>query len=67
MANQAALTEARAALHDLMLGKKAIKLQQNGRSIEYQAADIGKLQSYIADLESQLGSNSVRRRPIGVR
>lgn len=67
MANQAELDEARRALHNLLLGKKAIKLQQNGRSVEYQQADVEKLKSYVADLESQLGSQGARRRPLGVR
>lgn len=67
MANQADLQEARKALHNLLVGKKAIKLQQNGRSVEYQQADIEKLKLYVSDLESKLGTTITRRRPIGVR
>tara|TARA_R110001599_G_scaffold100770_7_gene258114 strand:- start:7491 stop:7694 length:204 start_codon:yes stop_codon:yes gene_type:complete len=67
MANQAELDEARKALHDLLLGKKAIKLQQNGRSVEYQQADVEKLKTYVSELSMQLGSATTRRRPLGVK
>lgn len=67
MANQAELEEARKALHDLLLGKKAIKLQKNGQSVEYQQADREKLKTYISELETKLGSVTTRRRPMGVR
>lgn len=67
MANQAELIEARKALHDLMVGKKAIKLQKNGQSVEYQQADIEKLKNYIFELETSLGTTATRRRPMGVR
>lgn len=67
MANLTELTEARKALHDLLTGKKAVKLQKNGQSVEYQQIDIDKLKTYISDLESQLGTTTTRRTPIGVR
>ena len=67
MANLAQLEQAKQALHELMIGKKAVKLQQNGRSVEFQPADIQKLKSYIAELETNIGTSSRRRGPAGIR
>lgn len=67
MASQRQLIEAREAYHNLLLGKKAVKLQQNGRLVEFEPADAEKLRSYISQLEFELGSSSGRRGPAGVR
>lgn len=50
------LSEAKAALHKLMLGGSArVFVDQNGERVEFTAANRDSLKSYIADLESQLG------------
>ena len=59
------LLEARNALHALMTGKRVVRIQKNGRSVEYTATSKRELQEYIFQLESQANS-SKRRRPAGV-
>lgn len=66
MASRRDLEDAEIALHKLVTGQKAIKVQQNGRSVEYQQTDIEKLQYYISTLKAELGLTSNRRRPAGV-
>jgi len=66
MASQTQLDEANAALHTLLIGKRAAKLVQNGKSVEYQPADVDKLRNYITSLQKQLGATSNRRGPAGV-
>lgn len=61
------LQQAKQALHELLLGKKAVKLQQNGRSVEFKPADVSELRAYIAQLETEEGTSSGRRRPAGIR
>lgn len=64
MANQAQLREAEDALHKLLIGKKAVKVMQNGRSVDYAPADIDKLRSYIDSLKAALQPTArVRRSP----
>lgn len=62
MASQTQLKEAEDALHALMIGKKAVKVMQNGRSVEYAPADIDKLRAYIDSLKNQLQSATRARR-----
>lgn len=61
MATQTELDEARAALHQLMVGRAVVKVQREGRSIEYTQANIQSLRVYISDLESALGITTTRR------
>lgn len=61
MATQADLEAARAALHDLMMGKRVATVQKDGRRVEFTATSVSELKKYIADLESQVGSTSRRR------
>lgn len=63
MATQTELDAARAALHDLMMGKRVATVQKDGRRIEFTATSVIDLKKYIADLESQVGTNSRRRGP----
>lgn len=60
------LTEAKAAYHQLMTGKKVVRLQKDGRMVDYGRANVHELRNYISDLEGQLGL-SRRRPPAGVR
>lgn len=66
MASQIELNQARAALHDLVLGKRAVKIQKDGRTVEYQQVNIDELRIYIQQLESDLGVGTTRRGPVGV-
>lgn len=65
MATQTQLDEARAAKHALLTGRKAVKVQKDGRSVEYTPTDLPSLEKYIQSLEIQLGQTKVRR-PMGV-
>lgn len=49
------LSEAKSALHDLMIGKSArVYVDQNGERIEYTAANSARLRAYIAELEARV-------------
>lgn len=63
MATQAELDAARAALHDLMMGKRVATVQKDGRKVEFTATSVSDLKKYIADLESLVGTTSRRRGP----
>lgn len=66
MASQIELNQARTALHDLVMGKRAVKIQKDGRTVEYQQTSINDLKDYIAQLENDLGLSTRRRGPVGV-
>ncbi|WP_447717272.1 phage head-tail joining protein [Pluralibacter gergoviae] len=65
MATQADLDAARAALHELMTGKRVATVQKDDRRVEFTATSVSDLKKYIADLESQVGTISRRRGPAG--
>ncbi|KAB8312283.1 phage tail protein [Erwinia endophytica] len=65
MATMADLLSARAALHDLMTGKRVASVQKNGRSVTFTSATLSELKAYISELESELGVAVRRRRPAG--
>lgn len=65
MATQVDLDAARAALHDLMTGKRVATVQKDGRRVEFTATTVTDLKKYIADLESQVGTIQRRRGPAG--
>lgn len=67
MATITELHDARAALHDLMTGKRVATVQKDGRRVEFTATSVGDLKKYIADLEAQLHAGGRRRAPAGVR
>lgn len=63
MASQTELDGARAALYDLMTGKRVARVQKDGRQVEFTAASVSDLKQYISDLEVQLGNTQRRRGP----
>ena len=65
MATQTDLDAARAALHDLMIGKRVATVQKDGRRVEFTATSVADLKKYIAELESQIGITQRRRGPAG--
>lgn len=53
------LAEAKAALHQLQLGKQVVKVEVHGapgRSVTYTPASIEQLKRYIATLEADCGA-----------
>ncbi|WP_442980542.1 phage head-tail joining protein, partial [Salmonella enterica] len=66
MATMAELIEARAALHDLMMGKRVATVQKDGRRVEFTATSVSDLKKYIAEMEASLKTGG-RRGPAGVR
>ncbi|EBU1923950.1 phage tail protein [Salmonella enterica] len=66
MATMAELIEARAALHDLMMGKRVATVQKDGRRVEFIATSVSDLKKYIAEMEASLKTGG-RRGPAGVR
>lgn len=65
MATQSELDSARAALHELMTGKRVATVQKDGRRVEFTATSVADLKKYIAELEVQIGITSRRRGPAG--
>lgn len=54
------LTEARAAYHDISMGRRVkVVVDSSGERIEYDGATRGQLLAYIRDLERQLGIGNV--------
>ncbi len=62
---QEELAAARAALHDLMTGKRVATVQKDGRRVEFTATSVSDLKKYIAELEVQTGMTQRRRGPAG--
>lgn len=67
MATLNELLEARAALHDLMTGKRVATVQKDGRRVEFTVTSVGDLKKYISELEETLRTGYRRRGPAGVR
>lgn len=63
MSTETQLLEARDALHNLMTGQSVVRIQRDGKLVEFTQASKRELTAYIASLESQLGSSGRRRRP----
>ncbi|STF07407.1 phage portal protein (minor capsid protein) [Escherichia coli] len=61
MTRQEELAAARAALHDLMTGKRVATVQKDGRRVEFTATSVSDLKKYIAELEVQTGMTQRRR------
>ncbi|GDX06649.1 phage head-tail joining protein [Buttiauxella sp. A111] len=61
MATRAELDEARQALHQLMVGKRVVSIQKDGRRLEYTSVNVIDLKKYIKELEDALGLSG--RRP----
>jgi hypothetical protein len=64
---QGQLAEARAARHQLMIGKAAASVSYDGKSVSYSRSNVGDLDSYIAFLCRQIAElqgTAVRRGPV---
>lgn len=63
------LKAARLARHDILIGNGVKRfVDQNGEQVEYQAANVSKLEDYIAELEGILNPALRRQRahrPLG--
>ncbi len=66
MATQQQLTEARAARHALVTGRKVATVTMNGRTVQYTETNLADLEAYIQRLESELGITTNRRRAFRV-
>jgi hypothetical protein len=55
------LAEARLALHELVLGKRVVKVMVDGQSVEFTPATRADLVAYIADLEAAAAGLAPRR------
>jgi hypothetical protein len=55
------LAEAEAALHELLLGKRAVKLMVDGQSVEFTAAIVDKLQAYVSQLKAEISCRPAYR------
>ena len=58
------ISQAEDALHELSLGRRAVEITRDGRTVKYTAANRVDLELYIARLKSQVPSAS--RRPMGI-
>lgn len=59
MTLQERIADAKAALHDLMTGRRVrVVVDQNGERVEYSAANRADLSAYIAMLEAELAGKS---------
>ena len=57
MTLQERIADAKAALHDLMTGRRVrVVVDQNGERVEYSAANRADLSAYIAMLEAELAN-----------
>ena len=59
---EARLAGAETALHELAIGKAAVRVAYDGKDVTFTASNAGVLRAYIAELKSQLGISS--RRPL---
>ncbi|MBY6032181.1 gpW family protein [Marinobacter daepoensis] len=57
------LAEARTAYHDLLLGQAVVRIQRDGKTVEFSQTNKRDLAAYIASLESQTGGAGRRLRP----
>ena len=60
MTRQEELAAARAALHDLMTGKRVATVQKDGRRVEFTATSVSDLKKYIAELEEMCIRDSIK-------
>ena len=54
MATQTDLDAARAALHDLMMGKRVATVQKDGRRVEFTATSVVDLKNTLPNLNHRL-------------
>jgi hypothetical protein len=66
MADQATLEawleEAEAALHAVLIGKRAVRLQHGDTSTQFNETNVSDLRAYIAELRAQLSLTTGRVR-----
>ena len=65
MTRQEELAAARAALYDVIPGKRVATVQKDGRRVEFTATSVSDLKKYIAELEVQTCMTQRRRGPAG--
>lgn len=51
---QTQLSEARAALHQLVIGNKAVDVTIDGKRVSYGKTEVAQLNAYIADLRARI-------------
>ena len=56
------LQQAQEAYHQLVTGTKAVKVERNGRKVEFTQTNIQQLRLYIQDLQSSLSVSNGRGR-----
>lgn len=54
---QGRLAEAQTALHELMTGRRVVKVMVDGQSTEFTPANLDRLQAYIARLQAAVASS----------
>lgn len=59
------LEQAKAALHELLIGRRIVSGSFEGRTVQYRAQDIPQLRTYIRELEAEI-SPTTARKPFGV-
>lgn len=60
------LDDAEKALHELQTGTKEVEVSYDGRTVRYNAMNIGSLTAYIAFLKVKSGDSTAKRKPIFV-
>ncbi|MFL1405384.1 gpW family head-tail joining protein [Marinobacter sp. M1N3S26] len=66
MSIQQQLADAKAAYHKLMTGQSVVRIERDGKTVEFRSANRSELRAYITELEAQLNPGVVRRRPAKV-
>lgn len=61
MSLETQLLEARNAYHNLLTGQAVVRIQRDGKTVEYSQANRADLKAYISSLEDEI--NGRRRRP----
>lgn len=56
------LTEAIAARHALLTGKRTVSVSYDGKSVTYSQTDIARLEAYIASLKNQIADLTGQQR-----
>lgn len=65
---QIQLNEAKAALHKLIIGEKAVEVtKSDGSKAKFTPAKIEQLRAYIASLEAEINGTTTVRKAIGIR
>lgn len=65
MTRQEEFVVVRAVLYDLMIGKRVVIVQKDGRRVEFTVIFVFDLKKYIVELEVQIGMIQRRRGFVG--